>query len=83
MSKQRINITVTWIPAEELPKKDRDDQSVEVLAYTNQDFLLKARYDYRYKEWYITEGEDSDNGLCFNEGEKVIYYMYYPQAPKK
>lgn len=80
-----IDVIVTWIPASELPKRDstrHNIESVEVLAYTNQNFLIKARYDYQYNEWYITEGEDLEGSLCFNDGEEVIYYMYFPKLPK-
>lgn len=82
-----VETTVKWCPGHTTPAKDgsRDfEVSVEVLAYTNLGFYCKARYDYRNKEWYITDGEDMDcGGLVWEDGEHVVCWMYLPKPPKE
>ena len=83
--KHPIKITVEWYPGHVPPPADPNDNatSVEVLVYTNLDFYCKARYDFHYKEWYITEGSDLEGELVFEENEHVVCWMYFPQPPAR
>ena len=68
----------------ELPVKSNEPgynrSSIEVLVYTNEGFYTKARYDFEYGEWYITEGEDLEGSLCFNDDEVVLCWMPFPKV---